>query len=549
MRLPIISLALLVLSVVIGRADRATYDDTKTQVALPLDTPPVIDGVIDPAEWGRASSWSITVDANLADGIRGGANGDGAVNPPASNADLSFQIFVGYDTNNLYIAVRVTDDIIQTDSADAGSANGTTWMDDSVEVFIDGDNSNFATRDTSGTNPEVVGTGGQFVITANNAYREMEAGNPGYGDSAAWFAKTSVTDTGYDAEFRISLQTIGNPKPGDIIGFTVGVNDDDDGAGGERQVMWVGLPHTEATYGNLVLGGKSYSAPKTAAPTIDGVINPAEYAGASEIKVSNFTAVYGLDAGDDTWETNDLSYSAWIIHDAEAIYVAVNVTDDVVINDTAAAGSEDTTTWEDDSVEIFFDADGDREAGRGAIQFEGQYVFTANGAWRDNEANNPTFGKDADWFAATSKTAGGYQVEFKVKKSALINPADGTTLGFHIAVNDDDGSGRKAQVGWSGHAHNEYTYGHLTLLAPSLPPPVGGKLTIESIRVNGDKLELSITNPSTTGTHVVQQSSTLVAPVWTDVQNVALSSGPGGTVVATFPKPSSSPVFYRVTVK
>ena len=105
----------------------------------------MIDGVIDPAEWGRASSWSVTVDANLADGIRGGANGDGAVNPPTSNDDLSFQVFVGYDTNNLYIAVRVKDDVISTDSADADSANGNTCMDDSVEVFSDGDNSNFAT--------------------------------------------------------------------------------------------------------------------------------------------------------------------------------------------------------------------------------------------------------------------------------------------------------------------------------------------------------------------------------------------------------------------
>jgi len=122
------------------------------------------------------------------------------------------------------------------------------------------------------------------------------------------------------------------------------------------------------------------------------------------------------------------------------------------------------------------------------------------------------FGTNDDWFAATSTTAGGYQVEFKVKKSALRDPPDGATLGFHIAVNDDDGdstlaaccggtgTGRKSQVGWTGHAHNEYIYGSLTLLASSLPPP-GGKLTIEGIKVNGDKLEFSITNPSTTGTH------------------------------------------------
>ena len=31
-------------------ADRATFDPTKTQVAYPLSTPPVIDGTIDNAE-------------------------------------------------------------------------------------------------------------------------------------------------------------------------------------------------------------------------------------------------------------------------------------------------------------------------------------------------------------------------------------------------------------------------------------------------------------------------------------------------------------------
>jgi len=77
--------------------------------------------------------------------------------------------------------------------------------------------------------------------------------------------------------------------------------------------------------------------------------------------------------------------------------------------------------------------------GRGVQGFEGQYVITANGAWRDNEANNPQFGEADDWFGAFSLTDGGYQIEFKVKKSALSDPAQGANLGFNIAINDDDG--------------------------------------------------------------------------------------------------------------
>ena len=458
----------------IALADRATFDPTVTQMALPLSTPPTIDGVINTDEWqwgggAAGNSWNVTPNENLEDGVQGGALGDNAGSVPASAADLSFYIYAGYDADNLYIAVHVNDDAIVTDSAEAESANGSTWMDDSVEVFIDGDNSNFETRDTSGSNPEVVGTGGQFVITANNAYRDAEAGSPGYGSGQAWYARTVVREdgSGYDAEFRISLKTLGNPKPGDVIGFTVGVNDDDDGDSAERQLMWVGKPHTEVSYGNLLLGPRSYEAPKTAAPTIDGKINAAEYAGAREIKIDPYNGIYDGTSGDNTWLPTDHAFSAWVTHDATAIYVAVDATDDMVVNDSAAPGSEDGNTWVDDSVEIFFDADLDRELGHSVTPFEGQYVFTANGAWRDNEANNPTFGQGNDWYAATTRTDHGYQIEFKVMKTALLDPKDGATLGFHICQNDDDGADRKAQLGWSGRAHNEFTYGTLKLAAGS----------------------------------------------------------------------------------
>src|SRR5215831_13268152 len=178
-------------------ADRATYDPTKTEIALPMSAPPVIDGVIDAAEWGPATpGWSITVNPALAAGIQGGTMTGGTV-LPADNDDLSFQIRAGFDANNLYVAVQVRDSSIQTDSAVADSKNGNTWMDDSVEVFVDGANANDAAWAAGQL-------GGQFVITANNAYRENEAGNPGYGETAAWFAKTTVNGSGYDAEFRIS---------------------------------------------------------------------------------------------------------------------------------------------------------------------------------------------------------------------------------------------------------------------------------------------------------------------------------------------------------
>src|SRR5437867_175129 len=176
----LLGLGLLTLSVPRCLADRATYDPTKTMVAFPLSTSPVIDGVITDEEWLPYSSWSITVNPLIADGIQGGAMTGGTVLPEDNN-DLSVRIRARYDANNLYVAVQVRDSSIQTDSADPGSRNGNTWMDDSVEVFVDGANANDPTW-------AIGQLGGQYVITANNAFRENEAGNPGYGETDAWFA-------------------------------------------------------------------------------------------------------------------------------------------------------------------------------------------------------------------------------------------------------------------------------------------------------------------------------------------------------------------------
>jgi Carbohydrate family 9 binding domain-like len=558
----IVSRSLLLLALLLGaglltltaprcQADRATYDPTKTMVAFPLSTPPVIDGVITDAEWLPYSSWSIrtpmTGEPLIADGIQGGTLTFGTL--PADDNDLSVRIRARYDANNLYVAVQVTDSIIFTDSADPGSRNGNTWMDDGVEVYVDGANANDAAWAAGQL-------GGEYAITANNAYREMEAGNPGYGETAAWYAMTTLTAVGYDAEFRISMALLGNPKPGDIIGFNVAVNDDDDGGDRERQVSWCGVPQKPVTYGNLLLGPPSYSAPKvTTAPKVDGVINPAEYAGATEITLDPHRVVYSLDEGDDTWTAADQTFSFRVVHTTDAVFIGVNVIDDQIVNDTVPPG-EDGNVYQDDSVELLFDAknEGGLTVTLGAPPFNGQWMnFTANTAHSDSTstATQPStnFGPTSAWFAATSRTTNGYQIEFVIQKSALLDPLDGATLGFNVALNDDDNPDvpdrlqPKSYSLWSGHEFQPFTYGKLMLLgeAGSIT-----NITITSIKVNADKLELSFTTPKPASTHAIEQTPKLPASSWTDVTNVTFSSAPGNTLVATFAKPSSSPVLYRI---
>jgi hypothetical protein len=478
----------------IDQSPDLSLDPTKTQMALPLPQAPVIDGVLDPAEgWAFAGGaaqnfWSVRYDEALDDLLRGGGFGDGTPDEIWDETDIQFNMYAGVFENDLYVAVEVTDDWVVNDTAEANSEDGSTWEDDSVEIFIDGDNSNFEERNTAGI-PEIVDTGGQFVITTNNARRDKEAGDPSFGDNADWYARTDLTDNGYVAEFRISLDAIGNPQPGQVIGFTVGINDDDEIS--KRQLTWVGTPHTESTYGNLFIGERTYTAPKTASPTLDGVVHADEYEGALPIVLNGHTGSYHIGVGNDEWEEGDHSLTGWVVHDEDSIYVAVIAQDDVISTDTAEAGSEDGQTWVDDSIEVFFDADDSNDATRDdTAQFEGQFVLTPNGARRDNEANNPTWGENADWFAATTAADGGYQMEFKFSKAALLGVSEGDRLGFNIALNDDDGAGRKSQLNWAGSPHMEFSYGALLLGGAASGGGGGGGAANVSLMRSGNAIVL-----------------------------------------------------------
>ncbi|NCF93903.1 MAG: hypothetical protein GWQ05_23525 [Verrucomicrobiaceae bacterium] len=496
-------------------------DETKTRIALPMDEAPIIDGVINDDEWAQSGNagWEFRiVEDDGDDGIKGAdlRNGD----KPDDDTDLSANLYAGVVGENLYIGVKVTDDDISTDTASAGSENEMTWQDDSVEIFIDGDNSNFGSRDTTGENPEVVDSGGQYVITANSAYRHAEAGNPRFDPSSGWFAETKENEAGdgYHAEFRIPLSEIGNPQPGEHIGFTVAINDDDGGGNTDSVLIWTGLDHVEETFGNLVVGHRRYEGLKAAPPTIDGKIEDGEYPGADIVSINPFTGVFRV--GDDQPRADDISFDWRVTHNEDAIYVAVRVTDDVLFNDGAEAGEENGNTWNDDSVEIFFDSNESNLSGRDQEEmFDGQFVMTANGAWRHNEANNPTYGPDEHWWAQTSIAEDGksWDVEFIIKKSTLVGgDREDVPMGFNVNINDDDdGGNRETQLNWDGNPHTESSYGELVLLSaiPSDPNAVadrsvrfglldqsdGARTETLKIRNAGDAQTLTLSDAAITG--------------------------------------------------
>ena len=218
-------------------------------VARYTKTPPVIDGVFSLAEWGRALPVYV-------EGTSSPATPPGVVPkidwlpylvPPDSPADSSFTIYTLYDDNYLYIAVNVTDDYVYIDSPYA------PWLDDDVEIMIDGDR-----RPGDWNMTSLCGPNGSDPNNCPNTVSNLEgykllttaAGvqwvDPANHPPIVWDSKASRTRTGYVVEFKVSLDSINTsdtswwtfgspdagfrrPQPGDIIGFNVAVGDDDNG--------------------------------------------------------------------------------------------------------------------------------------------------------------------------------------------------------------------------------------------------------------------------------------------------------------------------------
>ncbi len=452
---------------------------------------PTIDGFIDAEEWrfspnssgASGSYWYVRWDYEwnyegvLQTGVVESIKPD---EMPFDTSDCSYEVYSIYDDEYLYLAVSVTDDWVAANDADPESEDGQTWNDDSVEIFIDGDYSRFDTPLTQASADDQArefATGGQFVLTAVNARRDKEAGDPEFGENGDWYGRVEWTDTGYEAEFKIKLSKIGNPTKGSKIGFNVAVNDDDDETTARYQMRWAGEAHRESTYGTLYFGPREINAPLVGGPvTIDGVMDEADW---EKADVQTVTPSQGVDVANQLIiSPEDLSYDAYIMHDDTWLYVGVVVQDDEIVIDTEPEGSHNGNTWNDDSMEVFIDHDLNHGEDTSNNRYgspdliEGQYVITAGNATRDSNTSPADFvmigETDADdWWARATIVDGEWVGEMRFKKETLVSV---DKVGINMAVNDDDddeaGAEPDSQLRWQGTPHVESSYGVLNLGGP-----------------------------------------------------------------------------------
>jgi hypothetical protein len=209
--------------------------------------------------------------------------------------------------------------------------------------------------------------------------------------------------------------------------------------------------------------------PRAAAPTIDGEFG--DWSDAEWQALGEPAQVVGGNA----WKNaDDLSAKFAIAQDEQNIYVAVQVTDDVVAYNTAPNPSPND--W--DGIELFVanplkgdisfprDADWHRlvvtpfSSGSKSEETSGAPRVTVSGA-----------GKMTATRSAFVRAGKGYSIELAVSRNELgWTGGSGANLQLDVAVNDRDlGTRRETQLFWSGTDRNAISsrhYGRVRLAAP-----------------------------------------------------------------------------------
>jgi len=176
---------------------------------------PVIDGAVDPV-WSLATKQLITITIN------GSA--------PTDPADCSGSWQALYDSQYLYVLIDINDSKLYNDTALADS-----WQDDSVEFYIDGNNSKGASTDENDFQY-------RFGWNVDSPSADMYEYFHRPGSLVGVEYMMGQTEDGYRVEIKIPWSAIlGRPGApiGQLIGVDCFINDDDaGGATRESQVAW-----------------------------------------------------------------------------------------------------------------------------------------------------------------------------------------------------------------------------------------------------------------------------------------------------------------------
>ncbi len=172
---------------------------------------PVIDGVVDDV-WSFSTEQPIDVHISAY--------------PPSGAADCSGTWRSLWDWEYLYVLVEVKDEMLYHDST-----YNRSWEDDSVEVYVDGDNSKRISVDENDH---------QYCFRWYTQVETPRAQHHGEPSLEGVEYAVDTTSNGYLFEIRLPWVSMMGKQPtaGQLIGIDVFINDDDNGGSRDTQISW-----------------------------------------------------------------------------------------------------------------------------------------------------------------------------------------------------------------------------------------------------------------------------------------------------------------------
>jgi hypothetical protein len=234
---------------------RAPAQDADVLIRSPDAAMPVIDGVVD-------NVWSFSTEQSITITVAGSA--------PSSPADCSGTWRALWNWEHIYALVIVKDEALRADSGMPSS-----WNDDSVEFYVDGDNSKGATVDENDH---------QYCFRWNTTVETPRANHHGEPSLVGVEYAVVTTADGYLFEIRIPWTSImgGPPVAGQLIGIEVWINDDDDGGDRDSQISWYGTDGGAWNNPSLWAKGLLVAGNKAGGPNPpDGALVPQTWASLS----------------------------------------------------------------------------------------------------------------------------------------------------------------------------------------------------------------------------------------------------------------------------
>ncbi len=215
-------------------------------------TAPTIDGVVE-------SLWSNYAASSLNNVLTGTVS---------SSTYLSANWKATWDANNLYLLVAVTDDKL----VNGNQPQSTIYNDDGIEIYIDMGNTKTTTYGSNQFRYTFRWNDATVYELQHSAITGVKLGQTSQGIAAG--CTTNCAAQGYTMEVAIPWSTLGASAPaiGNLEGFDVAVNDDDDGTR-DAKIAWNMTTDNDwqdpADFGAVIMEG-SPCTPPTAIITPSG---------------------------------------------------------------------------------------------------------------------------------------------------------------------------------------------------------------------------------------------------------------------------------------